>query len=102
MQVPKKGSVDSVITNAKTGLRKVHFPDKLIISHLNINFIRNKFDSLSFMVKNNADILLISKTKLNVHFHQVNFKYVDLLCLIDMIEIQWVKDFYFILEMTFH
>ena len=35
-----------------------------------------------------------------IHFHQVNLKYVDLVCLIDVIEIQWV-DFYFILEMRF-
>ena len=61
VQVPKMCSVDSVLTNAKIGLRKmkIQFPDKLIIAHLNINSIRNKFDSLSFMVENNADILLI-------------------------------------------
>ena len=97
------GSVDSVITNAKIGLRKmkIQFPDKLIIAHLKINSIRNKFDSLSFMVENNADILLISETKLVDSFHQVNLKYVDLVCLIDMIGIQWVVDFYYILEISF-
>ena len=48
----KKVSVDSVITNAKIVLRKIkiQFPEKLIIAHLNINSIRNKFDSLSFMI----------------------------------------------------
>ena len=52
------GSVDSVITNAKIGLRKlkIEFPEKLIIAHLNINSIRNKSDCLSFMVENIADI----------------------------------------------
>ena len=70
------GSVDSVITNAKIGLRKmkIQFPDKLIIAHLNINSIRNKFDSLSFMVENNADILLISDTKLDDSFPSSQFK----------------------------
>ena len=75
-QVSKKGSADSVITNAKIGLRKmkIHFPDKLIIAHLNINSIKNKFDSPSFMVENNADILLISGTKLDDSFPSGQFK----------------------------
>ena len=70
------GSVDSVITNTKIGLRKmkIQFPDKLIIAHLNINSIRNKFYSLSFMVENNADILLISETKLDDSFPSGQFK----------------------------
>ena len=54
MQVTKKVSVDLVITNAKNGLRKMkfQFPEKLIIAHLNFNYIRNNFDSLSFMIEN--------------------------------------------------
>ena len=36
-----------------------------------------------------------------IHFHQVNLKYVDLVCLIDVIEIQWMVDAYYILEMIF-
>ena len=57
VQVPKTGSVDSNY-NAKIRLRKIkiEFPDKWIIAHLNTNSIRNKFDSLSIMVENNADI----------------------------------------------
>ena len=64
------GSVHSVITNAEIGRRKmkIQFPDKLIIAHLNINSIKNKFDPLSFMVENNADILIISETKLDDSF----------------------------------
>ena len=53
---------------------KIQFPDKLIIAHLNINSIRNKFDSLSFIVENNADILLISETKLDDSFPSGQFK----------------------------
>ena len=74
--MPKIGSVDSVITNAKIGLRKmkIQFPDKLIIAHLNITSIRNEFDSLSFMVENNADILPISETKPDYSFPSGQFK----------------------------
>ena len=70
------GSVDSVITNAKIGMRKmkIQFPDKLTIAHLKINSIRNKFDSLSFMVENNADISIISETKLDDSFTSGQFK----------------------------
>ena len=70
------GSADSVITNAKIGLRKmkIQFPDKLIIAHLSTNPIRKKFDSLSFMVENNEEILLISETKLDDSFPSGQFK----------------------------
>ena len=66
-QVPKNGFVHSVITNAEIGLRKmkVQFQAKSIIAHLKINSIRNKFDSLSFMIENKADILLILENKLD-------------------------------------
>ena len=38
------------------------------MGHLNINSIRNKFDALSLIVKNNVDILMISETKLDDSF----------------------------------
>ena len=43
MQVPKKGSVVSVITNAKLGLKKmkIQFPEKLIIVHLSVFFFQH-------------------------------------------------------------
>ena len=50
---------------------KIQFPDKLIIAHLNINPIRNKFDSLSFTIKSNVDILLIYETKLGDLFPSI-------------------------------
>ena len=93
------GSVDSVITNAKVGprKRKIQFPDKLIIAHLNINSIRNKFDSLSFMAENNADILLISETKLNDSFHQFKICGFSMPYRYD----RNLMDFYYTLEITF-
>ena len=49
------------------------------------------------MVENNADIFLISETKLGDSFPSSQFlTYADLVCLIDMIEIQWLAEFYFI------
>ena len=53
--------------NAKSRLKemKAQSSDKLILGHLNINSIRNKFEALKFIIGNNIDILLISETKLN-------------------------------------
>ena len=42
--------------------------NKIIIGHLNINSIRNKFDFLTHQVKGNIDILMISETKLDESF----------------------------------
>ena len=46
----------------------------VIISHLNINSIRNKFDLLANQIVGRADILVISKTKLDFSFPIEKFK----------------------------
>ena len=48
-------------------------PDKLIMGHLKINSVQNKFDALSLIVKNNVDILMISETKLDDSFLTAQF-----------------------------
>ena len=64
------------ILDAKTGLKemKIRSPDKLILGHVNINSIRNKFDSLIYMLDKNIDIFLISETKLDDSFLSAQFK----------------------------
>ena len=47
---------------------KRNFRDKLILSHVNINSIRNNFDALSYIIGNNIDIILISETKIDDTF----------------------------------
>ena len=47
--------------------------DKIIISHLNINSIRNKFDHLVDLIMGNIDILLISETKIDDSFPSNQF-----------------------------
>ena len=44
--------------------------DKLILGHLNINPIQNKFDGLKFVIVNRIDIFLISKTKSDDSFRK--------------------------------
>ena len=47
--------------------------DRLIFAHLNINSIRNKFVYLSYLIKGNIDILLISETKIDDSFPTAQF-----------------------------
>ena len=41
---------------------------KIAVAHLNINSLRNKFDSLIEQITWNIDILIISETKLDTSF----------------------------------
>ena len=47
--------------------------NRLLIAQLNVNSLRNKFTSLSTMIKNNVDILLISETKTESSFPTAQF-----------------------------
>ena len=51
-------------------LRKLRIknPNKVIIAHLNINLIRNKFEMLSLLFHGVIDILMICKTKTDGSF----------------------------------
>ena len=42
--------------------------NKIIVGHLKINFIRNKFDFLALEVQGNIDIFMISEKKLDESF----------------------------------
>ena len=47
--------------------------NKLIIAHLNINSVGNKFDFLVDKIKGNIDVLMISETKLDDSFSTGQF-----------------------------
>ena len=48
--------------------------NRIIIAHLNINSIRNKFDLLANQITGNVDVLVISETKLDASFPIGQFK----------------------------
>ena len=52
---------------------KSQLPGKVILNHLNINSIWNKFNVLTFVIDNKIDIFLISKTKLDDSFPTAKF-----------------------------
>ena len=47
--------------------------NKLIFTHINVNSLRNKFESLSTQVKGNIDVLMVSETKIDDTFPVGNF-----------------------------
>ena len=60
-KLPSK-SVNSVSVGSIRDVRKRNLK-RIILGHLNINSIRNKFDLLVDQIKGNFDIMVISETK---------------------------------------
>ena len=56
-------------------LRKIRIknPNKIILAHLNINSIRNKFEMLSLLFHGVIDILMICETKIDDSFPTEQF-----------------------------
>ena len=56
--------------DAKSSLKemKAQSSDKLILGHLNIDSMQNKFQALSFITNNDIEIFLTSETKLDDSF----------------------------------
>ena len=61
-------SNDSASPEEKLNNLKPKDPNGLIFAHLNVTSVRNKFDLIADIVKNNIDILMISETKLDSSF----------------------------------
>ena len=52
---------------------KISNINRLVIGNLNINSLRNKFESLKIIVKGNIDILILTETKLDDTFPSQQF-----------------------------
>ena len=52
---------------------RIKYLSRVIISQININYIRNKIDPLSETVLRNIDILMVSKTKIDMSFPTSQF-----------------------------
>ena len=66
----------SVNTISFRSIRDVHKRNlkRIILGHLDINLIRNKFDLIVDQIKGNVDIMVISETKLDESFPNGQFK----------------------------
>ena len=70
-ETPNKGSTESAQTgDPKEILKNLRLKTvkRLICAQLNINSLRNKFESLINIINNSIDILIISETKLDPFF----------------------------------
>ena len=65
---------------------RVSYPNNIIIGHLDIKSIRNKFEMLQFLLAEYIDILVISESKLDSTFPSSLFQIYGLEHLIDWIE----------------
>ena len=75
-ETPNKGSIESAQTDyPKEVLKNLRLKNvnRFICAQLNINSIRNKFNSLVNIINNNIDILMISETKLDPSFPNGQF-----------------------------
>ena len=72
-------SVNSVSVGSIRDVRKRNLK-RIILGHLNINSIRNKFDLIFDKIKGNVDIMVISETYLDKSFSNSQFK-IDMLYL---------------------
>ena len=72
-QPQAKNVLDKININVELRSLRVKNLNKLIIGHLNINSLRNKFELLTHQIKDNIDILMISETKLDESFPTSQF-----------------------------
>ena len=70
-------SINTVTTNDdfKTKLKDIRITNlnRIVISHININSIRNKFELLAEAVMGNVDILMVTETKIDESFPASQF-----------------------------
>ena len=68
-------SAPEEFNDAKTGLKvmKKRSPNKIIVGHLNINSLKNKFEAFHFIINRNLDIMVLSEAKLNDSFPSAQF-----------------------------
>ena len=70
-EIPNNNSLDDMLVLKNL---RVNYPNNIIIiGHLNINSIRNKFEMLSLSVAQYVDILMSSETKLDSTFLSTQF-----------------------------
>ena len=53
--------------------------DRILIGHLNINSIPNKIEHLNYIVRDRADIFLVSETKIDKVFQMPNLNFMALI-----------------------
>ena len=58
-------------TKIRLKVIKENSPNKIIVRHLNINSLRNKYEALQFIINRNIDIIVLKQNWM-IHFLQHN------------------------------
>ena len=77
LQKIQKFQTTSLIQTGKpnsTRQLKLSNPHKIILGHLNINSLRNKFESIADVIQGTFDIFLLSETKFDESFTDKQFR----------------------------
>ena len=69
-ETPKNNSEDDMLVLKNL---RISYPNNIIIGHLKMNSIRNKFEMLNSSVAQYVDILMLSETKLDSTFPSTQF-----------------------------
>ena len=66
---------DKTLDEIFQDLRNVRLKNlgRIILANLNINSVRNKFDQLKTIIKDNVDILILTETKIDASFPEAQF-----------------------------
>ena len=83
-------SAPEEFNDAKIGLKVMeeNSPNKIIVGHLNINSLWNKFEALQFIINRNLDIILLSGDKPDNSFPSAQFtlKHFGILYRLEMVK----------------
>ena len=93
----------SLEDNFKDTLKKLRIKNRnrVIISQININSIRNKIELSSKAVLGNIDILMVSEIKIDMPLRQVSLSFRVLLHLLDQTEQILVEEYSSLFEIIF-
>ena len=69
-ETPNNNSQDDMLVLKNL---RVSYPNNLIIDHLNINSVRNKFETLSLSLAQYVNTLMLSETNLDSTFTSIQF-----------------------------
>ena len=73
LSVINPGNYSNVSVGSALKFYRSKYPKKLVIGHININSIRNKFEILRSMLSELLDVLMITETKLDDSFPEQQF-----------------------------
>ena len=77
---------------------KLNYINRLLLSHLNINSIRNTFELLKHIIKGNMDIMVLTETKIDESFSKQEYYIEGYTSFRDEIETRMEEEYSFMSE----